>query len=420
MKASKTILLWAAFIFIPLSLHAVNCNSIITADEASVLLSDTHALNQAASTLIDQGIDPHVITIASMANYGNSLKGAMAIYAGSCPTWMGAGTTFKPNLLVLIVAPKDRKKNAFFGSALSPAFGSKGDVDYVYSQAANPYFKSGDFAGGFAAAFRDFGAKNVAYHDQQKHPQVKQTVVNNQATDLHGLWVILGWIVVISVITLAVFFLFHLFLRRKQESDAVEAAQGDAIDARTEATNAYNSIPSPSAAQTKLFADLSGSIKNDPTVDGLSEAEYRRIQHAWENSYIPEAGSEYPPTKSADPLPRHINQRVEDAPVNPNPTYYSQAPVTQTTIIHERDSDDGFATGVLVGDMISERNERRRESDYEPPIYREREPAPTPVNDDSGWSVSSSSNDDNSGDDSSFSSSDDSSSSNDSGDDSSF
>ena len=67
---AKSILLWAVtwaaaltFAFlVPLDVHSqVSCNNIIALDEAHVF-SDSSAISKAASGLIDQGADVHVVS----------------------------------------------------------------------------------------------------------------------------------------------------------------------------------------------------------------------------------------------------------------------------------------------------------------------------------------------------------------------
>lgn len=417
----KSVLL-ALALAIPIAAHAANCNSVITADEASVLL-DEHGINQAASKLVNQGIDPHVITLVSSNEYDGNLRGAMTHFTQLCPSWIEKGA-YKPNLLVLFVSTRDSKKNAFFGETLAGPFPDHDSVNFLYSQVANPYFHGGrDYPGGFAAALNGFADKNAAYHDQKQHPVVQQKVENNQAVDLHGFWVFLGWLLAAVIIGLIIWFVYKLFSSRTEQKENEKAAQGNAIDARTRAEDVYNGITTPTDLQTKAFLTLSNNVKNDPTTDGLSVLEYNRIESAWNDlryALLPPkqkqatTDNEYP-----EPLPQHFSRRD-----TPESSYYPPTPIQQntTTVIreeHYHDSDSGFASGVLVGDMIGER-ESRRESDYDRPSYRS---SPEPRNDsgdDSSYSASSSSDDDNnSGDDSSYDNSCDPSS-NDSGDDSSF
>src|ERR1700739_2249914 len=178
----KTLLvLTATFVLSLGTAFAQNCNGVIT-DEANALTpTDASIVNSQASRLVDQGIMPHVIIVQNLAKYGSRLVDVENAYESKCQNWMDGRGHRVGNLLVLIVAPGQRLKNAFFGTALAPAFGSQGEVDSLFSNAANPYFKHGQYGGGIGAALKDFGAKNVAFHDQAKHPAT--TTIVNQASD---------------------------------------------------------------------------------------------------------------------------------------------------------------------------------------------------------------------------------------------
>lgn len=168
--------IWAlamAFAFLmPVRVHsqAVNCNSIVALDEAHVF-SDAATIGKSASGLIDQGADVHVVS-TNMAGV-TALSQVESGLEKSCPAWLANGHR-KPNLFVVMVSPAQHKKNVFFGGAYTPALESEDQVNTIYSQSANPFFKQGDFAGGTEAALRDFSSKVAAFHDQQKHP-VQQT-----------------------------------------------------------------------------------------------------------------------------------------------------------------------------------------------------------------------------------------------------
>jgi uncharacterized membrane protein YgcG len=342
----------------------------------------------------------------------------MAHYTENCSSWM-TGSRFKANLLVLVVAPKERKKNAFFGSAISAALESPDQVNYIYSQAANPYFKSGDFAGGLAMAERDFGAKIAAYHDQVKHPVQKQTVVNNQATDLSGFWKVLGWLLAAVVVGFIIFFTVKLLRRRKEDSDAIDAAKGDAIDARNRATDAYDALSEAGQSSfAKHFANLSNTVANDPTVDGLSVADYRRIERAWDGFYDL-ATSDVRPVSSSASAPATPVTESDEYPPQRYSGNVTHTNVTHTTIVNNPSNNDGLLTGMIIGEELNQPRERDVYVDRTP-TYRERDPEPEPPSSGSDTSWSRSSDDDSSsGSDSSFSS-DSGSSDFSSGDDSSF
>jgi uncharacterized membrane protein YgcG len=406
----KKTLLWAVIwalalttaFLMPTGIHAqtVNCNSIVSLDQANVF-PNTSAIDRAASGLIDQGADVHVVS-ASMAEM-SSLKSVQSKLESSCPSWTIAGHR-KPNLFVLIVAPAQKKKNAFFGAAYTPVMPTEDSVNVIYSQAANPYFKQGDFSGGVAAALKDFGAKVVAYHDQQKHPV--ETHVTEQATDLSGLWTVLGWIVGLGAFAGLVVFLFVLMSRRSKAKEELSIARANARLAKSRATHSYQSISPDSPRYSRLserFLELSNSIKYDPDTDGQTLDDYASMQASWQALYDdcnPFLVGSRASTPGHSKWRKVKSQVPTSAPYATAPSAPSSAGNTyqaapSTVVVHDNSGSD-LLTGMLVGEALSQPRERDVYV-HDAPSYI----APEPSYDYSSGS----------GSDSSCSSSDDSSSS---------
>lgn len=428
----KKPVLLAFLLSLPLWAGQPNCSTV--SDEAGVI-NGYYDLMKSANLLADQGVDVHVVTIANMSVYGPRLIDAEKAYEGHCPSWMASPGVRKANLLVLMVAPKDRVKNAFFGSAYSPVFGNEDTVNSIYSSAANPYFRTKQWSEGLSATLKDFGGKIFAYHDQQKHPVVSSTVVNQQATDFRGLWAFLKILAFIGTFVLA-FFLITWILRRRRE---LSAARAGAIAAREDAASAFLILQPDSPDYGNLasrYQSMSSRAEFDPD-EGLDKEQYDSITSKWSQLHRDIQASvsaarrkttiaENPKPATEAPTPRvervktHSHHSTKSHSQLPSAsdsaiTSPSAVPVHQTVVVQSSTPtpSGGFTEGLVLGELLAGRTEQEthhRHESYESPIP--------------SWSSSSSSSDSgSSGSDSgwgSSSSSSDSSSSSSSGSDSSW
>jgi len=386
------------------TVRAQDCGPV--SDEANVL----HGTLQ-ATPLIDQGADVHAVSIQFLSKYGVRLADAEDAYEKACPNWRAPNGQRKANLIVIMIAPSSKLKNIFLGSSYNGMFANSEEIDSLYSKAANSYFRSGAYMDGINAAIRDLNGKVVAYHDQQKHP------VQSEAPKAAE--TVLLWLIGLVAGFLILFLILRWRAKRREETEATEAAQQAAIRARNSATEAYRAVPKDNPSYTGLsarYADMSNSIKSDPTTDGLSANTYAGIAVDWKelerainraiepklgpipvsttgtrSRYGAEAarirGDYGPPRRTAPP---------------PTPTPVTPTPAT-TVVVQQGGSGNDLTTGILLGEELSDNRRSYREPDYP----RE-EPREAPSRDDSSSS----------GSDSSWSSSSDDSSSSDS--DSSF
>lgn len=166
MKKLSLILTAAVLLFASFA-SAQNCNSLIV-DKAGVVRNPSMIQN-AASPLISQGADVHVVTIASVAQYGTNLEAVERFIESKCPSWTTNGVR-KANLFVVMVAPNDRAKNIFLGSYYAGSF----DIPSTYSNASNAYFKNRQFDAGLASVLNATGNTALAYHRSQFAQQQAQ------------------------------------------------------------------------------------------------------------------------------------------------------------------------------------------------------------------------------------------------------
>ena len=438
MKKSLIVLAVAFVLSLGTASFAQNCTGVIS-DEAGVINStDAAVVNSQAAKLVDQGIMAHVVTV-DLAKYGVRLADVESAYERKCPNWLGANGHRVGNLLVLIVAPKARLKNAFFGSALTPAFGSEDTVNNLFSKAANPYFRNGQFAAGIAAALSDFGAKNVAYHDQASHPSQPTTIINQAPTDTKSTSHAVEWVFGLLFLTGLILLLIWWFVRRSAIKDDLDAAQQGAQAACQKATNLYRNCDATNPGYADVSAQyttLSNSVSYDPNTSGLSATAYRTMATAWNDLANDIRGLRTLSAKVDETTQAGVTETFKasaaaaGASVSGGHHHHYETPaqptvVHETTVIHDNSGGD-MLTGVLVGEALANNNDRDRGYRDDPsPSYSDPEPSREESGSDSSWasssddSSSSLSSDDSSGSDSSWgdssTSSDDSSSSFDSG-----
>lgn len=385
----KRLLLFAltAAALMPLRALAYDCNAVVTADEAHVF-TDSEVVNKAAAALLDSGADVHVIS----TDYTGPLADVERSVEQACPTWRMNGQR-KANLIVFAVSPKGRHKNLFFGGAYAPAFVDVDTVNTIYSHAANPYYKQGDFVAGTAAAMSDFAAKIAAYHDQQQHPVEQQ--VTNQATDLHGFWIFLYWLLGIGGVCLTIAFLMYLRRKHTEEARQTAEAQQRAIAAQKRVVQGVRQV-TLSANVQQQFVDMSNSVSADPTVQGLSAEQYITIGMLWENFYRdnikPLAFSAvYGGSKGGGKTEQA--RRMHPYPSKPQTAPAPPASVTAaspTTVVVDHGGSNDLVTGVLLGQEM----ERSREVDE--PVHHHHHESYSSREDDSSSSSSYSSGSDSS------------------------
>lgn len=419
-----------------------DCNKVVI-DEAHII-SNPSAVENMASTLTDQGAMVHVVTVQSVKTYGTRLADVEKSYEYKCPNWLSPNHQRAANLFVVMVAPNDRLKNIFFGDDFTKVFHDTGSVDKLYSDAANGYFKQKQYQDGLQRTLHDFGAAVVEYHDQKKHP----TVVTQASTDLKPIGKAIGWILVVLTGFGILFFAIVLMSRRKQEKEKIAIAQREAISAQARATSIFRTYMDHNKGIANegivtRFSELTNSLSNDANERGQTLADYKAIASAW-NNFTDDVASvnrkasraveqTKPNVKVTDKRPIQKEEteterklRKTDAEVDRDfrkieqerktqPTTVYQPP--QTTVINTGGNSGDFATGMLIGESLSDRREQYTPQQSYTPPKPEPEPEKTSWpsssksdSDDSSWSSSSSSSSDPSGSDSSWSSSDSSSS----------
>jgi uncharacterized membrane protein YgcG len=379
----KNVLRVASLILISVVATA-QCGPII--DEASIL-HDNAAIQTAAATLVDEGADVKVVTVAQISRYGVNLLAVESSYEARCPSWLSPAGQRKANLLVFMVAPNDRKKNIFFGAAYRGPFPDEVSVNTMYSRAANPYFSNHEWEQGLAAAMKDFAARIGAYHDQSQHPA--QNTINEPAPDMRGLWTFLMWVLGVGAVGGAGFVLWMLTTRRKKERDEIATAQTEAIAERSTAAAAYVAISKDHPQYFSISAEfkaLSESSHVDPNENGLTAAQYRAIGGKWLELRQRITGQAPPISPQPEPV-QGKNWDLTDRERHSLAPQPQPQPQPQTTIIQTGSGSDGFLEGILIADALQNRGPYTLPAPDPIPV------SSSPSGSDSSWSSSDSGSD---------------------------
>jgi hypothetical protein len=302
---------------------ASNCNQTVV-DNAHVLLNPTIVAN-AAQPLINQGADVHVITVGHdlFVKQGSTLAGVESYIESSCPSWTTNGTR-KANLFVVLVAPTDRQKNIFLGSYYNGAF----NIPVTYSQAANSYFKAGQWEQGLASTLNATTSTSIAFQRQHfaaqqraavappvraytsTSPTPTYTTPQTQTADSSGVSGFTIFLIVVVILLLVAAVLYFLF-RESETTTTTSTVNDTGYGPRTSYTPAARSYGAAAPSHTTVINNP-GSSSGDGFVTGLVVGEMLNRPN-----YQPPAQPVYvaPPTY-VEPTPSYT----------PDPTPVADAP----------------------------------------------------------------------------------------------
>lgn len=382
-KASKFVVILVLALFLSgIGYAQGNISCTDTVSDSQHILGDAADVQVAATTLVNQGADVHFITTTAS---GATLEQKLTLMKNVCPSWKSPNGGVKANMLVFMVAPKERKMAIFYGPGYAAAL--EGQTDRIKRDFMGPRFRGGDWNGGLVAGANQVARRIKASLDESNKPVTHETV--NQATDLHGLWVFL-WILG----GLASFgLLFWLIYAIKKHKEAIQTAQQNAISARTRMVNLFQDVndavkaysdntsirPSNISRAASILDTVSAevtrlgnSLSADPTSEGMGLGFYRSLESTYvaltnrllqAKDYINGAVDPEPPATSSSvnwadaPAPTESSSSPSSSPT-PAP-----APASQTVVVNDSGSGD-LATGILIGEAMG--GDREREPEPEP------------------------------------------------------
>jgi len=354
------------FLLFAIPVRSQDCDQIV-ADYAGVLKSgDVQAIEGAAHALIDEGADVRVRTIGTTTNLDMDEKNIER----SCVSWQSPNHGRKSSLVVLLVSPLSHKMGIYYGSAFEHAL-----ADHwvrIKSDYMGPYFKAGDWAGGFLATESQLAARIKASKDEAVHPAVNTTV--NQATDFSGLWTVFMWLVGLGAIAAAILIFFTWWRRSKQASQESREAQRKAIAAKSLAADSIRTqVDHPNFdTASSQFTRLEASVRNDPYAEGLGVDEYNVIASQYQtiaDMLSPRRKNEWSAAAST---------KGEKKKKHSNPEAASAASASGVAASSTANASvmGGYPVPVVIPEpIIVEEPRRRRDPDPEPSWTPDPEPS---------------------------------------------
>jgi uncharacterized membrane protein YgcG len=261
-----------------------------------------------------------------------------------------------------------------------------------------PRFRAGDISGGLAAAQSQVAKRIEASKDEAIHPNISTTTVNEQATDLSGLWKFLLWVLLFGVAGAIAFFVIKSMQKKQDSKQEREAKRYNAVLYRNQCSTLVPSLKILLANETALnnpkakeaqevydeameeFSRNQKSLSLDPNNDTLTTDALASVADVYVKLYNKFLsvkrilnGVEKTTSTVYTPTPHNTAEfRTSQYPTNyssptpPIPPSPSQRVVERTTVIHDgyRDNPGDMLTGMIIGEELA--NNKREEKRPEP------------------------------------------------------
>jgi uncharacterized protein len=348
----KIVVAAALLLCVPVCLQAQSCDQTVT-DDAHVL-GGSVSVDKAARDLNAMGADVRVVTLGHLSG---TLEQYVEEARGACSSWRSTSGGVKNNLIVFALAPNQRKYGIFYGGEWAAAL--EHSQNAIKTQFMAPAFRDGDWARGIAQGEQQVANQIKALNEAALHPQ--QTQVTEQATDLSGLWTVMGWLLTITAVGLAVWGCVYYVGWRRRTREALAAAQQAAMKAAAAVADEIQRRRTMYDTKTALgeknevmgatldriavgLSRLASSSSYDPSVNGLSLSQYQAMERAYNRLLQDLAGLDISrPSTTGGAARREHRDRPQRpfsetnfgagtaAPAAPQPTQVT----TNTTIIQQ-------------------------------------------------------------------------------------
>lgn len=378
------------------TLGYAQCDQQVWDNTNTLSSSQVAQISAAAKPLVDQQADVHVIVTSLSSGTLDTFIGNLG---RNCSTWKSPNGGIKANMLILAVAPKERKMGIFYGPGYSSVL--NGQIDRIKRDYMAPYFKGADWVGGFVATEEALATKIKASLDESNKPITNETV--NQATDMGGFWVflwVLGGLLFIGLV-------IYVIMKVGKAKEEKEKAQQDAIASRSRVVDLLDSLgeqlktadqKSSGCGQavaivdlvSRQFTNIASNQSGDPTESGMSASFYQSLDTTFRGleqklllaeTYL-KAGFTPSVSKSTSKKAKKRTVGYSESISEPTPP----APITtpqEKVVVVDNSSGSDLLSGVVLGELASR------------PTYKEPDPEPEPKHhsssDDSSSSSSSSS-----------------------------
>lgn len=223
---------------VPTSQAQSSCDQPVI-DTASVFGDRLAQVQAATAELSQSGAQIRVRTVASYAP-ASSLDDYAQQLEQSCSSWRTDDGKRQPNLVVLLLARDDRRTGVYYGAQWNAALDERWTS--IQTEAINPRFKSGDFAGGFVAGLQALGEAQAATSGQ---PAADGTTTADPGSIGAGLGSCMASLAVVGMLISGGF-----GLRRRRKAQQQLAA------ARQRADEAKRAVVTPIVAMPQQLADF--------------------------------------------------------------------------------------------------------------------------------------------------------------------
>jgi hypothetical protein len=254
-------LILLAAVTLPSLAWAQACDKVV--DDQAHVISDVGKVEAAAKSLGNQGATVRVRTFASVGADG--LGKTIYKLRAACPSWQGQdSSSWKSTMLVLAYTPDKYQVGAYYGSTMLSRLG-QGKWSQITTDRLNPAVIAS--AHGDKTALADGMTKTLEEMQAAlARPSTGGAVTIHQASDLSGLWHVMGWLLVIVVLVCLVLLALYLFsLRGKNQTARAQArrARSECIsgileinDDKTIASATATILAAPADKQAALNSKL--------------------------------------------------------------------------------------------------------------------------------------------------------------------
>lgn len=374
----KKTILAVVLLFLATMSYAIDCNTTVS-DDAHVFGDKTAEIISGGNELNRLGADVRVISTG--LNGAGNLDIAVNNIRQNCPSWQSPNRGMKSTLLILAVAPQERKMGIYYGDSMRGAFDDQ--VNSIRSEAMGPHFKNAEWAEGVIAG------------EQRLTKSLKTfkagTSTVNEAVDLSGLWATMKWLLFVLALGGLVWIFIALARGRRDRQTSRLRAQLSAKTAYAQAADMLNSMTekyvtdSSFAYQQERFTNYANQLSFDPNDNSRTQVEYETMRDIYKGivdalariSSPRNSASSIPPTTPSAVPPTHEHHKKKQPYVPPAPA--PSAPVRETVVVQDNSND--FATGVVLGSLLND----RRDPEPEPERHYHRDPDPEPEKTSSSW-----------------------------------
>ena len=241
-----------ALLFVSGPAFSFDCNAVVN-DDAGIFNGNTKPIIDAANAL--DGAVVRVITTPadSTGNLDNFVLGKVK----ACTSMQDTQQGVRGNLVVLAISMSPKEVGAYFGDQWKKAFGNTGSTQVQNDM--KPYFRSGDFTGGFVAGLKAVRQMMAAALTPPQTSTGPTTIINQAPSDNSWLF----WALALIAIGVALFFGIKIFGSASRVNEARRTAQLKAQSQRNLCSNSINGLSDLTVLEARVNAAASAATSED-------------------------------------------------------------------------------------------------------------------------------------------------------------